>query len=322
MDSWLTQLQPYVNVVTAVFSIATLGLVVNVFRLSKEAAAERVKVFEDRLAAAKEDYERTEKWQGRERERLENELKTKQTQLEDLLKNAGLDLSALTFSTDIKAATDGLREQVTSLVEDIRLRLMTLPHLSTETNESRNDTRLTLAKGDLAIGQWDRAATLLDEVARDEATIDWKYHLSRGVAHANARGGFQSDLSALRAYNDAIAFAPLVLEPNKRAKLFTYRGAIEKRLGRFDEALADLLIGQAYATTPYQVQDNLYNLACVYALKREREKMFDSLFQLKAMGYHFRDVRSHQIDYFAEYQNDSDFLTLIYSGDDCHNVGN
>jgi hypothetical protein len=318
MDALLTQIQPYANVVSAVLSLATLGFVLNLVRSAREAAADRVKVFEDRLAAAadrlaavKEDQERTEKWQQRDRERLEADLKAKQGELEAVLKAANLNLGNLALGDGFRSAAAGLRQEVEALAQGLRAGLQALPSPVTTASEVRESAKVTLAKGELVAGRWAIAASLLDEVAKDEGVTDWEHHFSRGVAHANERGGRESDLSALRAYNDALAFAPTDLDKNSRARLLTYRGAIFKRLDRTDEALSDLSLARPLATAPYEITDNLYNLACVHALRGERMEMLAALRDLKGRGGNFRAVQAHVSDYFAHFRHDAEFEALV-----------
>src|SRR5262249_3948754 len=96
----------------------------------------------------------------------------------------------------------------------------------------------------------DFVATCLEEYAQYRPD-DWESCYSRGVAFANARRGKQTDVASLRAYNDAIAFAPRMIDDNLRARLFSYRGAILKRLGRLDENESDLSLASKYATAYY-----------------------------------------------------------------------
>ena len=90
---------------------------------------------------------------------------------------------------------------------------------------------------------------------------------------ANSRGGREANLAALRSLNHSIALAPANLDANVRARLYGYRGADLKRLGRFDEAEQDLLFARRLAQAPYETQDIRYNLACVYALTHRKEAM-------------------------------------------------
>src|SRR5215831_8787030 len=70
---------------------------------------------------------------------------------------------------------------------------------------------------------------------------------------------------------DAITYLPSDVSSNVRARLFGYRGAMAKRLGRLDEVLADLEIARKHATADYEVEDVLYNLASVYAMNGDRD---------------------------------------------------
>jgi hypothetical protein len=82
-------LQPYATLISAGLSVAALGLLVNILRLSREAAADRIKFFEERLVAAKEERDRDEKWYSREKERLQRELADSRDQIESLLAKEG-----------------------------------------------------------------------------------------------------------------------------------------------------------------------------------------------------------------------------------------
>lgn len=311
LNTLVQQLQPYATVITAVFSVATLGLVINIFRLAREAAQERVKVFEDRLAAAKEDQERTEKWHKREQERLERELNARKQQLDALLSRAGVSLETITSDQTLRSIAADVRTQIASLVSEMRDRLAELSATAPTFPSTNGDLRLTLAKGEFATGRWDAAAEDLDSYARQDLTENWRAHFARAVAHANAREGDASNLMALRAYNDAIALAPSDLDPNTRARLLGYRGAILKRLRRLDEAEADLLIASRHATGKYEISDIAYNLAGVYAMRSNREKTLAALRSLGQYPASLAAVRSHLRDYFAAYEDDEEFLELI-----------
>ena len=97
----------------------------------------------------------------------------------------------------------------------------------------------------------------------------------------------------------------------RRARLFTYRGAIYKRLGRTDEALADLGLARTLATANYEIRDNLYNIACVHAIRGDRDAMLQALRELGQQGGSFSNVRTHLDDYFASFRNDEEFKALV-----------
>jgi hypothetical protein len=91
-----------------------------------------------------------------------------------------------------------------------------------------------------------------------------------------------------------------------KARLYTYRGAMLKRLNRLDEALSDFLLAQRWATEPYETMDNQYNLACIYAMLKEKPKMMECISNLSFAPQYLHSIKhSH---YFKNYHNDPDFL--------------
>lgn len=75
-----------------------------------------------------------------------------------------------------------------------------------------------------------------------------------------------------------------------------------KRLGRLPEAEADLKLGLEKASDGLVLRDIRYNLACVYALRGQRELMLTHLRMLK-------DAKREM-----GYGNDAEFLALINHG--------
>jgi tetratricopeptide (TPR) repeat protein len=132
----------------------------------------------------------------------------------------------------------------------------------------------------------------------------------RGVAFVNIRGGSAENLAGLRSYNEAIAFAPEDIEPNTRARLFAYRGAVLKRLGRLEEAESDLLIARRHAILDYEVNDVRYNLSAVYALRGDREPMLAALREITDVRT-LASVRFHLHDYYAEFRHDPELRRLL-----------
>jgi Flp pilus assembly protein TadD len=169
---------------------------------------------------------------------------------------------------------------------------------------------LELAKVRMAQKNWAEAASLFDVCERIRP-LDWEGQFARGVSHANARQGFTSDLAALRAYNEAIALMPPELPDYIRARLFTYRGAILKRLRRLDEAEVDLLTAQRLGPSGEDELDLYYNFAGVYALKGRRDEMMWAVSALKDSPRYLVAIRSHLRDYFAAFATDEEFLKSI-----------
>ena len=169
-------------------------------------------------------------------------------------------------------------------------------------------TELNLAKALMTERRWAEAAEHFDQYV-SKVDTDWEVHFARGVAHTNTRGGPSADLAALRAYNEAIVLLPDGADPNLVARLFTYRGAVAKRLGKYDQAEADLLLARRHATADYEITDISYNLAAVYALAGRRDEALTELRQLRSLGG-IRRVRRHLDDYFRALRDDPDFRQI------------
>ena len=179
------------------------------------------------------------------------------------------------------------------------------------TSKEAGATR-TIAMVEMASGRYSDAASQYDAFAAS-GSATWEDHFSRGVAHANARQGQRSDLAGLLAYNDAIALAlaPDNLERNRRARLFTYRSAMLKRLGRLTEAENDLSISIRLATAEYERLDAHYNLACIYAMQRRPAEMYAQLAELKGDVVFLSSVASHLHDFFENYRTDPQLQALL-----------
>lgn len=168
---------------------------------------------------------------------------------------------------------------------------------------------LEVAHGLLAEGRWAEAARQLDRYV-DTVPEDWDAHVARAVAYSNSRQGRRSDLQALRAYNDALAHRPTTIDKNLLARLFSYRGAMLKRLDRLAEAESDLRIAQALATAEYEIHDIAYNFACIYAKRRKRTETIECVKQLAHTPY-IAAIRAHLDDYFRPFAEDDEFLALL-----------
>lgn len=156
------------------------------------------------------------------------------------------------------------------------------------------------------------AAQQFEQVALSN-TADWRTHLAHGVSLANQRNGDATNLAAARAYAEAIALAPKDLPPDTRSKLFVYRGAMFKRLGRLREAEADLRIGLELAQGTRAKLDAQYNLSGVLAQIGKEEEALELLKEVcKDPGYR-NAVASHRKDYYARLSNNYRFDTLVGS---------
>jgi Flp pilus assembly protein TadD len=306
----LKDLEPYLTAVGAVVSVASLGFLLNMLRQIQEIGRERAAAIKDRLEGAKEDLERTEKWGNREQERLRSELNRLQTDLNAALSKEGLGLEALAVGRDLRDAADVARTQIRSLVDEMQQRLTEFRGQQSPVEPGQASWSLVLAKGEMASGDASAAAALFDEYS-SQTGQDWGVHFLRGVAHANAGKGRDSNVAALRAYNEALALAPENLGENTRARVYTYRGAILKRLKRLSEAEADLTHALLLAKTGGEKNDAFYNLAGVYALQSDRVRMLDCVNRLGSSEQYKAAIRAHLRDYFAMYAKDPELLRAI-----------
>jgi Flp pilus assembly protein TadD len=307
----LTDLQPYLTALSAGLGIATLGFLLNVVKTIRDNAQDRIAIQEERLKRAAEEQQRTEKWAEREKATLKEQINVAKAEMDALLKREGIDLNTLSLGKQLSESAVEVRATAQALVEEMKNKLAQLSTIEKPVSEpAKPDWELSLAMGTMAAGSYGEAATHFDSYATGRSD-SWQAHFSRGVAHANSRKGEPSDIAALRAYNEAIALAPVDIDKNRRARLFSYRGAMLKRLSRLEEAEADIRIALSLADATHEVLDARYNLACIHALRAERELMFDQLSALKGSPQHLRAVAIHTRDYFARFAGDPEFLAVL-----------
>ena len=307
----LDQLQPYLTVATTVFSVASLAFILSLMKEVRENAKDRAALMKDRLDGAQEELQRTEKWSQREQSRLREELDRLKDLLNATLSKEGLTPQALALGRDLREAATEVRAQIQELVDEMQQKLSAFKSDGYSAREPA--WGLALARGEMAAGRPSSAAKLFDEYAEEEDPR-WESHFIRGVAHANAREGAESDTAALRAYNEALVLAPSNLDQDMRSRLHGYRGAILKRLGRLLEAEADLQLALKLAISARERHDALYNLAGVYALSRDRDRMLEAVRMLKGDDLYKDAIRSHFSDYFAAYARDPELLSMLQRG--------
>ncbi len=141
----------------------------------------------------------------------------------------------------------------------------------------------------------------------------WEDYYIRGVNLANSFGGSASDTAALCAYGEAIARAPSDLPTNTFSRLYGYRGAPFKRLNRLAEAEHDLLLAQQWAAEKREIEDAMYNMACVKAMGDEREEAIRILQDLISRNADWAEIVKdpHRLlRYFASIKDDPAFKSL------------
>ncbi|MBK8036825.1 MAG: hypothetical protein IPK22_06755 [Verrucomicrobiaceae bacterium] len=299
----IQDIQGYATIVGTVVGLGTLGFLMNFIREQREQMKAHLEVLRERLKAVEEDRDRTEKWGKREQEKLAAENAKLQADLQMALKDSGITLESLLMGRRVEDVSAKLQHAIESLMQKAQL-------LESRTSTSSDpEWHLALAQGFMAQRNWLEAAQHL-EVYSSLRPEDHEAHFSRGVAYANTRHGADTNLKALRAYNEAIALLDIQTDKNWKARCYVYRGAMLRRLGRLDEAEGDLLLAQKLAIADYERQDTTYNLFMLYALKERRSEMLDCLRSIRSRG-HLQGIRSHLRDSLAPYANDHEFLDLL-----------
>lgn len=108
-------------------------------------------------------------------------------------------------------------------------------------------------------------------------------------------------------YCEAVAYAPKDIDENLKSRLFTYRGAMLKRLNRPSDALPDIEYGLSLAQKDREKGDALYNQACVFAQLGETARLYDTMRTMKAYPQFFAYALADTEGYFAGYSGDDKF---------------
>lgn len=308
MNELLSRLQPYATLISAVASLAVLTFFVHLLNLIRNAFSEQVNavkeqkgVTEARLRKAEEDLARTEKWHQRELDAVHQKLAA-------ILGNENITIEQLVATGGQLHLSDEIKEAVNSVLREIAFLRESLS-LQAEAPRQAPKVLLDMAKGFSAAESWRTAADFYGQYLESDPE-NWEVHFLRAVAYANSREGIEANQRALLALNSAIAYVPTGVDHNVRARLFGYRGANLKRLGRLEEAESDLLLARKWATARYELEDTAYNLAGVYAMMKRREEMFHYLRPL-AVKASWRDYIQQRREYFSTYWDDPEFRTLV-----------
>ena len=260
------------------------------------------KLADQRLAMTKDDLINTEKWYEREVKRLQNELSI-------LLKQKGLSQDNIFESINSsKVVTEELRNTIKSVLHEIS-ELENSRYYLNSNPVINQEFILEQANAYAVSNQWLEAAHAYGQYLQSNSG-DWKIHFLRGVAFANARNGEYTDIAAARSYNEAILLKPENIQNNTKARLYTYRGAISKRLNQLEEAEAFLILAEKLASERYEIYDTKYNLAAVYSMQGKEKEMLDYLNELVGQP-EMLNVITHINDYFLNYKNNDEFISVI-----------
>lgn len=122
----LAELQPYLAAISAVLSVATLGLILNIVKSIRDNAQDRIAIQEERIKKAVDDQQRLEKWTDREKAELKAQLERAKADLDQLLKSEGIDLGALALGKQLTDSTLEVRAAAQALVDEMRSKLAQL----------------------------------------------------------------------------------------------------------------------------------------------------------------------------------------------------
>jgi tetratricopeptide (TPR) repeat protein len=231
-----------------------------------------------------------------------------QKQLAEVLKSGGINIDFLLNNSSLQ----NLTSDFTSKVEVITKKL---EHVQEVIESNRkyeiadNEYHLSVGNGFLVNKEWKKAAHHL-EIASLSQPEDWNLHLTIGICYANIRGGRLTNIKSIEAYTRAIIHIP-VIDKEVKGKTYIYRGAMLKRINKLDEAELDVKFGLSQTKSKRFQSDGLYNLACIYAMRNDREELFQVMNKLKPTNAYMNTIRHHLKDYFKNFENDKEFIDFI-----------
>ena len=300
----LAELQPYLSGAAALVGLATLTFVLRLASHVGSLEQKRTQLEEKRTETVKAELELARREAAFEQRQLSQQNEALRSRLERILNGEGLSLDALAAGQTLA----DVRNELHNVVEELLSKMEVVDSLETRILDPA--WHLEMGRGFMATREWAKAAHHLDEYTRLNP-IDHEVQFARGVAHANSRNGRAANLSALRAYNEAVALIPGDAHPDVRARYISYRGAMLKRLGRLIEAEADLQVAIRISSSDKILSDAQYNLACVYGMLGNRAAMMLAIQRLEGNPRFLQGIRFHLEDYFNAYKNDTEFLVAI-----------
>ncbi len=295
------EIQFWLNIILTVFSIATFGFIIKLVSLFRNISNDKLSILRERLLLKDDTVGIVE----REKERIISERDNLKIQLSNILNKKGL--SVVEFSKKENSVIDNKTE---GKIQEILTRLENI-QIGFNSNVNTNaDVDLTMAEGFYSNQEWEKASKYFDK-ALMKYHDNWEIYFSKGISLANLRGNIMVNLNALKAYCNAIIYFPSNSDKHIKGRIYIYRGAMYKRLLRLNEAENDIKYGLVLTNREYEVLDANYNLACIYALKKEKEKMLNSIKKLNNKQRFLNGIKYQLDNYFKYYKNDKDLLELI-----------
>lgn len=305
-------IQTTISIVTGGINLVLLKFLINFFKTYREIAKEREDLIKEqknlsdtRTQVAKDELAYTD----RQNKQLIGEKEVLQKQLTEILKSQGVDKSFLLDNSALKNLTDDFRGKVDNLTSKLE-KIELVVNQSSHEEIIDGSYHLSVGNGYIISKDWEKATYHLD-LASQAFPSDSNIHFTRGVCYANIRGGVETDRRSVDAYSKAIVYLPSI-EKETRNKAYIYRGAMFKRLGKLDEAECDIRFGLSYTLNKHFKADGLYNLACIHAMRNEKEDLLSVIQTIKQTDISYLSViKYHFSDYFRDFKDDVDFKKLI-----------
>ena len=280
-------------------SIGTFAFMVKLFTLIRGISNDRLAVLEERIKL-KDD---TVSFVEREKSTLLSERDNLQKKLNLILNEEGLTIHQISQNpnTNLNSEVENNIQEILNKMEILQTKL----HIETDA-----ESYLSMAEGYYSKKEWEKAAIYFEKAA-SIFKDNWEIHLSKAISIANTRKSANSNIEALKAYNDAITYLPDSIDTHIKGRIYIYRGAMYKRLSRLEEAENDIQYGLTMTDRKYEVLDATYNLACIYAMKGNKEKMLMTIKLLKGEKRFIKGIKFQLNNYFKKYREDEDLKKLI-----------
>lgn len=288
----IDQIKPYIDIFSMIVNLTILGVIIKIFSMIRIAYKEKEETLRTRIEKIEDDLNRTEKWANREKEKLQEEKNQYKNKLNELLKNAKIDDNPIEFLNSLNNIELSIKNEISLLMDKI-------DNLENKNNSEEIDVdyHLSLADGYVVKNEWEKAAYHYD-IAITKINDNWNLHFKRGISHANTKKDRDSFYKALQSYSNAIIFIPDEIDNNVKARLYIYKGAMLKRLQRYQEAIVNIKYGQEIAEDAYEILDSYYNLGGIYAIQNKIEELVKVVNYLKINSEAYLNVL---INYILEW---------------------
>jgi tetratricopeptide (TPR) repeat protein len=303
----LKDVQPLLSLISAVLSITVIGFVIRLSLLMRAALTERTAAVEAQKGIVQERLLLAEDELTRTRSNYEREMSVLKERLSQLLSEGKVSLESLVLQPGSFDIRSEIKDAITSTMETILVLERGAGDLGITGKDV--DSQIEVAKALSLRGEWAEAGRHYDSYL-DANPENWEAQFARAVAYANSKGDEDADLQALRAYSETIARMPESVEDDLRARLYSYRSAIFKRLKRLEEAESDLQLARRWATSRHVREDIAWNLACVYAMRGEKQSLLVELNNL-VHDRHWREFIKSRYWWFGDFLDDPDVKRLL-----------